>query len=254
MKTKKEENKMQTNPVVKETNNLAVIPQGDWGNANDFDSEDLLIPKLHLMQGQSKKVAEGAAHIGDIVNLLTGEKVGDGKTSFGIYALTSNKTWIVTMKEGNKFVSQFPYNASNKDLPWEDKDENGNDIKRSKVVNLYCMLGSSTPSSTDIPFVISLKGKSFKTAKLISNHFNSMQQMRLPPFAKCLMLKSKVDKNDKGTFQVWDMTVGANASKETMDICNQWYNRIKQSPETIKVDHSDVETEETDLSDNHIPF
>lgn len=254
MSIKKEQNKMAQEITVTEKNLPSMIPEGNWGNANDFDSEDLLIPKLHLLQGLSKLVGDGSAHIGDIVNTVSKEKVADGKNPVEVFALTTNKTWIESFKEGNKFISQFPYTAANKHFPWEDVDAMGNKIKRDKVLNLYVMVASHVGDPAAIPFVVSFKGKSFKAAKLISNHFNNMQSMKMPPFAKTLKLFSKVEKNDKGTFQVWDMVLGRLSTKEEMAVCKTWYDRIKNNAASIKVDTGDVGDTDEDESSDRIPF
>ena len=85
-------------------------------------STDIVVPKLLLMQGLSKLVAEDRKfQSGDIVRSTTETKIGDDKSApIPFIPLKMTMSWREEEKIGQKFQfkKSLPRTAANEDLPW----------------------------------------------------------------------------------------------------------------------------------------
>ena len=134
--------------AVKETNAVA-IPQelADWGDTGVNVGNDLLLPKLLVMQPASDLVTDGKAVMGEFRNSVTGEKLGSIVEPIELVAFHVMKTLdILKLTEG-----QYLWNRSlplvenvtspdyNDNLPWEGTDEDGTPIKRVRRLNFFVL-------------------------------------------------------------------------------------------------------------------
>src|SRR5688500_16277616 len=98
---------------------LEQVPD-NWGNEAEIPQSERLIPKLHLMQGQSQLVAEERAKTGDIVNLLTGEVLGDSKTPVEIIPIMKlPSTWVIYDRTSGERVFKEIIPVTPENAKWE---------------------------------------------------------------------------------------------------------------------------------------
>lgn len=225
----------------KEESNMPAIPQGSWG-AEGLSADDILLPKILLMQPMSELVVDEQAAPGEMLDSLTKEKLGDQKKDLEIIPINMFKTWVISRKDGQKFkfVKQEPRNAANDNLPLE-YTENGIEYRRDKVLNFYCLKASEAKNPDALPIVASFRRTSTQAGKQIATHFQKAVMMGKPPACKTLKLISKKTSNDKGTYYIFDVTNGRSTEAEEIQKAFQWHQQIKSAG--VKVDDADL-TEE----------
>jgi hypothetical protein len=207
--------------------------EGEVGEAIDLDSfgasplssQDIIMPKILVMQGLSKLVTDGKAKLGDFVDSMTSEVIGhieDKPIEFIPFHL--DKLWIVSKKDGNRYFFDHvePVTAANENKSWEETKD-GAEWKNEKSFNFYSLL-TSDPS---IPYVIQFKSTSLKTGRnLAAQMYVKNRADNLVPCAKSMFLAGSKVSNDKGTFAVLATDVSRATSQGEIAECLKWYKQI----------------------------
>lgn len=228
---------------------LAAAPTGDWG-AEAVDSKDLLIPKLLLMQGLSDAVADERAQMGDIVNSVTYEKLGDKKAPVEIIPLKIFKTWVISLKkkgeDKHEFDSIVNMDSSNADLPWEETLPDGTELRRDQTINVYALVASELTDGAALPYVVSFRRTSYIAGKKIATHFAKMSMLKQPPAARTVKLTCSIEKNEKGTYYTYDVEPGRVTTQDELATAYSWFTQVSRGAH--KVDDSDVRQPEKEVS------
>jgi len=155
-----------TNEVVKAGSNLPAATQDDADLLAQYgltvEAQDLVIPKVLLMQGLSELVDQGVARAGDIVENIDNEvlaKRGDPLTFIAFYW---SKEWLHFKKEGDRYV----YDSREPTRPglnyaWEE-EVNGEQLKHIESINVACMLPDYDLTT---PYIGSFKSSCFIAGK-----------------------------------------------------------------------------------------
>lgn len=192
---------------------------GSWGS-NPMTSNDLVIPKLLVMQGMSKVVVAGKAKLGDIVDSVTEEVVGNVNQPVDIIPFFFEKIWIVQKWNGKKFEynSIEKMDSTNENLPWEYETPEGK-FKRIYTRNVYAMI-----KDKPLPYIISFSSTSARAGKeLVTLMYSSNAIQKLPPCGHHVDLGCKLESNDDGTYAVKTIKVGQRSSKEEVEKAYQWF-------------------------------
>jgi hypothetical protein len=230
------------------------VQQGPVGG-EDILSSNIVIPKILLMQGLSDFVADRKAIMGDMVRSTTAEKLGDDKTPLEFIPLTFKNEWILREKVGGKFEyrGKEPMTASNQDAPWEFKKD-GADWKRVKALNVYALLPKDIqaeqaemekakqgldpdPDKALMPVLISFQSTSFNAGKDLVTHFAKAKKFGQRGYVKTFRLKCYQDKNDKGTYFVYEIESASSTPDDQRKQAEYWYNIV--STQAVQVDDSD---------------
>jgi hypothetical protein len=128
-----------------------VVPEGAWGCEN-LASEDILISKVLLMQGQSAIVQNGEAVPGQLIDSVTKEPLGGfdpkskNKIPLELVAFYSTKTWVISerpvkRKPGeDKFTFQMEIPQSLENVSWPQEETIGEvEIRRDRSINFFCL-------------------------------------------------------------------------------------------------------------------
>ncbi len=229
---------------------------------------DIVIPRVLLMQGLSEFVAQRKAQMGDMVRSSSVEVIGGPEKPISIIPLMHTNEWRMEEKIGNKFEfrGNEPRTAKNEDLPWDFK-HNGADWKRTKVINVFALLpGDVEAESAEIkraqdsgdmpdvakvlmPVVVSFRSTGYNAGKAVVTHFAkaaSMAQYGAKAHGYSLPLRCKEDKNDKGTYYVWDVGPSIKATKEQVAKAEEWLAIISSTK--VKIDETGENSESGDVS------
>jgi len=227
---------------------------GDAGNEQELSKQDILIPKILIMQGQSPLVLEGEASFGDLRDTLENTLMGKCKTQKDdAQAVTCipfhrEKFWINKSKDGEKwkFESIVPITSENAGLDqygtWV--DENDKVMKRILLILFYVMIPGK-----NIPYTIGFRGSSLDTGKALGTQMYVVNKgLKVPeaykrsPMGKVIdLVPKKVSKNDN-TYCVLEMRVQRETTFEEACEAMTWYKSIKSGETTA--DHSDITGEE----------
>ncbi len=203
-------------------------------------SQDLIIPKLLLMQNTSEYVGDGKAKLGDIVNSQTIDVIGGLDKAVLLVPLKLYKTWrVYDMSSGQpEFKRQDAVSASNEKLPWEGV-EDGKPIRRDLCMNFFVLLGSELADGTAFPCVVSFKRTSIQAGRQLATHLFKRACLGQLPYSQAIPLQVKKEKKDTNTYAVFEMGKASALSAEFIQAAKDWTERLVQI--TYKVDDTDEE-------------
>jgi hypothetical protein len=227
------------------------IPMDEEG----ISTNDILIPKITLMQAMSQLVAEGEASVGEFRDTVDHEKFGDYKTPFEIIPFYITRKWVEydvsTTKKGidlsfRAIVPIITNPASpkyNDSLPYTSDDGL---ISRVRVQDLYCILPDEVELGTAFPYVIPFQKTSAKAGKKAYTQMYIRNGEKGASYCT-LDVSAKATTNDKGTFGVLDVKAKRKSTEAELKEAYKWY-KIVSSGRT-KVDESDIDVVEKVLED-----
>ena len=237
-----------SNAMTKSDAGLPAVASGSWGSEG-LDNKDLLIPKLLLMQGLSELVAEGKAAMGDFVNSVTGEVLGNKTKPVEVIPICTFKTWVISEKLGDKFEYKevVPWTTDNDAWKLEEM-VNGVLLRRDRVLNYYVLLASEATRADCIPYLTSFRRTSYMAGRKIANHFGKCAMLDVPPASKTLKLTSNFEKNDLGNFYVYGVDEGRKTTDQELSKAYTWWKTLSQNKH--KVDDSDLVAKEVEPTED----
>jgi hypothetical protein len=219
--------------------------ESGWGGEG-LHGSDLLVPKMLLMQGLSKLVADGAASPGQIRDSLTGDLFG-GKTGkdvkpVEIIAFSSFRTWVIFEKKNGKdeYVKTIPITPENEGLAITEV-VNGVEVRRDKCLNFYVLRPEDIKDGSAFPYLISFRRTSGRAGKKLATFAAKLRVFKKPLASKVMMLSVESMENDKGKFFGLDISQGRDSTPEEIKEAFQWHEALKTA--TVRVDDSDLKTE-----------
>lgn len=214
-----------------------------------FNTQDILIPRLRLMQNTSEEVGDEKFKLGDIVESLSSEKLAGHDAPIEIVPIHIFKTWRNYRVDGEfkarggKLVSVTPVTAENEKQPWEGTetiDGKSVPVRRDLSYNAYVLLKRDLESNTAFPLNIVFKRTSANAGKQLVSLIYRLGMMGTPMFGKSVLLSSVKQKKDTNTYAVFEVKSGSILPKEQGEICLKWQNIVKTA--SVRVDeHEDAE-------------
>lgn len=189
----------------------------DWDN--ETSSNDLIIPKIMLMQGQSKFVTEGDAKMGDLLDSLETKSLGGIDKPFSFIPFDFERLWII--EKFNKDDNQFSYhsfepiilgkNEFYDVLEWEAEGETyrRNNCYRFFVIDPANIDGGAMPMAIDFKRTSAKAGKKLVTKCWIENKLRKRN-----PASNVIELHVLRDTNGKNTYVKFDVKVARDTTKE----------------------------------------
>lgn len=237
---------------------------------------DLTIPRVLLLQQMSELVKQRKGFPGQIVTSPEGRVLGginhpgEPSTYFNVIPLAMSTSWTIMAKEGNRWIGTEPRTVENDSLPWEFTNEEGEDCKRIKTVDLIALLESDVageatgsvevdedgvPIDLDaavvMPKAFSFRSTSFVAGKAVSTFFAkvqsaSAQHPNTRPWRFMLPIGCIEDSNEHGDFYVFDVGGTQKTPKEYHEIAAKWYEQVQRS--SVKIE--DEAVAESQASEN----
>jgi hypothetical protein len=198
-----------------------------------------------------------------MVRSTTAEKLGGPDQPVQFIPLKMTTEWILAERVGKNFEYRKtePRNAGNENLPWEFK-QNGADWKRTKVINVYALLPQDILNfqteikrlaetgempdlnKTLLPVVISFRSTSYNAGKSVATFFSKIAEMSqygvAKPYGYTMSLSCYQDKNDDGTYYVFEAGDTKALDKALLPEAERWFNTLN-AMQTIRVDDTDEE-------------
>lgn len=243
------ENK-QTKEVVKKQTNLPSTFALDTTTDMDFDPSDILLAKILLMQGTSKLVAEGNANQGDIVNSLTGQKLGDKNKGLTFVPLTYYKTMTIQRMDPqlNKWVFDHveDWTPAHATKPWE-TTENGVKYSNQATLNFYVMTEDDLVSGIPaLPALLSFRSTSYKVGQKLYTLFLQASQLKRAPCSMVVKLTCGMKTNKKGSFFNFDVARTGDTPPVYESQIAPWLGVLKSKKMKVHAtDEVETETEST---------
>lgn len=212
---------------------------------SQVDRADILLPKLLLMQGPSALVADELAQMGDIVNSVTSSVLGGKEKALAFIPLFHFKDLAkFEIKDGEKpkFLSLHPWTKETATWPW-DEVVGGKKIKNIARLNFYVLLESEADKATALPYLLSFSSTSYQNGKKLTTHFAQADMAGLQACSMTFNLNSKKEKNDKGTYYIFDISPKSETNEKYLPKIEFWWDILAKG--LYQVDETDLETEAT---------
>jgi len=232
-------NTMETSIAVAESKAMSFATHQD---THEVEAKDLIIPKLLVMQGLSQAVSDGKAILGEIRDSLDNKLFGGKDKTLEFIPLHFYKTWILFTEEKGKleYTAQVPYTPANADWTWEDTVD-GKKVRRDQAINVYVVLPSEVKEGIFMPYLISYRRTSYVAGKKMLTDLTKMKMANREWHTKCFKLGSKQEKNDLGSYYIFQNELGRDTTPEELEAIAPWIKMLKT--QKVKVDDSDLEAE-----------
>jgi hypothetical protein len=227
------------------------LPAVESPQSLGINVQDLVIPRLLLMQNTSEYVGEGKAKLGDIINSQTLEVIGGFDKPVGIVPLKFFKTIRIYDVSGKtpKFLKLEDWTPEGEKLPWEGKDLNRDGkqvpVRRFLTFNFYALLTGDLAAKEAFPVVISFRSTSLQAGKTLATQIFKMAAMGRQPYAQSVKLGVARKKADTNTWAVFEVLSGKDQSAvlqaEQVTEAARWTTMIGQ----MKVTTDEEQDEET---------
>jgi hypothetical protein len=197
---------------------------GFWGQ-NESSSNDIVIPKIQLMQGLSQLVSEGKAKLGDYVDSVSKEVIGGVDKPIEAVPFHMEKFYVIQKFTGRRYEYQGyeKITPANENLPYEYEDK-GQKMKRVYTRRFYVLIdGNVLPYTIDFSSTSSKSGKELATEMFVKN-----AMMKLPPAASKIAIGSQVVKGED-TYAVKTIKIIGKTSSEDIKKAFDWYKTVSKS-------------------------
>lgn len=233
--------------TTKQESALAAVPE-NWGTDDaPVSAKEILIPKLLLMQGQSKLVANEQAKMGQFVNSVTGKVFGDiTKPAEIIPIMKLPSLWVVSTVNGKdkKFKEIIPVTPANEDHDWNVKNQAGAVIEEwDYTMNYYVVM---TDDVNGLPYQLAFRRTSLRAGKKLNNHFLACQMDKVAPARYAVNLSATKEMKDGKPYFIMDL-IGEKrkSTDEEFATAFKWFQQLKSQASKFKVDDSDIVGEES---------
>lgn len=227
-----------TKAVTKTKDNLPADPNlADWGEADYGSTNDIIIPKLLLMQGLSDKVVNGEAKLGEVRDTANDDLHADFSKAVEVIPFYMFKAWVI--KENDEFKRVEPITADNDNWPYNETID-GVEISRDRTLYLYCLLPGEL---SGLPFIMPFRRTTLKMGRIIDTQMYTTNRMaKLSPAGYTFVLQPTKTKNDKGTFAVYEVKKGRLTTEEERSTALEWLKTVRAGK--TKMDNRDESQEE----------
>jgi hypothetical protein len=220
-----------TNEVIEAPQTGVTLGSEVWGA--EPESEDILIPKILVMQKLSKFVDDGVAKESDFVSSVDGQVLGTNDKPLHAMIFDTFKTW--TVFRNGEFESIIPLTHENAELPYESR-EGGDVVTRNKTYNFY-VLPVTDEGASDVPYVLSLSRSSSLAARKLLTMFARLRRMGKSSATKVIKFSTKKEKNDKGSWYSVDFEIARDATSEELTNARFWWEQVRAK--SVAIDDSD---------------
>jgi len=221
------------------------------GPQQNITSNDIMIPKVLMMQQGSPKVLDGDFQFGELVDTLNWEKLGDIKRgdkkakSLEVVPFHWEKFWVNRKQDGSRWVfeSMVKIDHTNENLnayeEWQGEDKAWR--KRIYLHLFYCMVKGKT-----IPHVVGFRGGSKNAGDglvtqmfTLNSSIKTKEAWKKSPMAKVMNITPVKTTNKSGeTYCALEVSVHRDSSFEEACEALKWFKQISKG--STEVDHSDI--------------
>lgn len=218
----------------------------DVAENDELFKNDILIPKIWLVQAMSELRKEKKADEGQFVDSLTGELLADNEETLKFIVLKTFKRWqtFKLVQEGSKIKKEFVSSeimilGKNDNLKYEETVE-GEKIVRRQVISAYVLVERDAVRGMNKPYVIDFAASSKYAGRKMISDIKTLNNNKLPSFVGFFNMTSHEENFEDGSAFVKDVTFGGYLPKKTIPFLVDCYKSIESLEDQIEIDDSDV--------------
>lgn len=192
-------------------------------------AQDMVVPRLLLMQNTSEAVGDDKAKLGDIINSQTEEVLGGIGAPVEIIPLGIYKTWrVMDCAKPNtqpEYVREEPMTTANEKDEWEFQ-EDGKAMRRDYTLNFFVLLKSEVDADEAFPCVLTFRRTSVKAGKQLATHLFKRAALRKTPYSQTVKIGVRKDKYETNTYAIFDVQKGEATDAKGIAAAEQWLPMI----------------------------
>lgn len=204
---------------------------------------DLLIPKIWLVQTMSDLRKEKKADEGDFVDSQTAEILAGAGDSIKFIVLKTFKRWhtfTVDAKGDKEFLSsEVMVLGKNHDLKYEDTLD-GKIITRRQVISAYVLIERDALRGINKPYIIDFASTSKYAGRILVSDIATLNRKGLPSFTGIFEMTANEEEFDKGSAFVRKVKFFGFAPKAAMPYLIDCYKDLETIEDQIIFDDSDL--------------
>ena len=240
--------------IMKKDSTADLVGYGDnedsWGAGDSIDENDILVPKILVMQKMSKLMdKDPTLKFGDFVDSVSEEVVSNHAEGVEFVVFGHFKTLLTF--HGKEFEKSEPFVPSMHQLPFRET-VNGIEITRSQALNFYVLLVKDIKDGEPFPYVLQFKKTSAKRGKKLSTEIRKLAAFNKPSAARVFKLTATEEENEHGKFLVFDISKVRPSTPDEVKLAKFWYDAFKAKNVQVH-ETEDEEKPTTSNPDKSIP-
>ena len=208
---------------------------GKMAGAEGIDpKEDIIMPRVAVLQGLSEMVVDKKGEMGDVADYLSKENLGKEMTFIPIFLFKTRVMFepgkgLVMMSRDNLVITMAIDEHQDKiGKPCDELPEsqwNGKEAPRlSKVFNFPSL---NVDKMNEFPISVSFLRTGMKAGKTLASLILRGGE---DIFARKYKLTTSIEKNDKGTFAIPHVELAGRCTDEEYAIAKKWYQTLRLKP------------------------
>jgi hypothetical protein len=214
----------------------------DVAENKELFKNDLLIPKIWLVQTMSDLRKEKKADEGDFVDSQTAEILAASGESLKLIVLKTFKRWhtFEVTATGKEFLSsEIMVLGKNHDLKYEDVLD-GKNIVRRQVISAYVLIERDALRGINKPYIIDFASTSKYAGRILVSDIATLNQKGLPSFTGIFEMSADEQDFEKGSAFVRKIKFFGFVPKTAMPYLLDCYKGLEAIENQIIFDDSDL--------------
>ena len=223
------------------TENTKALAMADALGMAGVDANDIIIPKILLMQSTSESVGDGKAQVGDILNSETLEVLGGPDKPLEIIPLKNEKVWMVydLTQSPPAFLRKEDFTPETSKLPFEEI-ENGVKIRRDLAFSFTVLIKSEADAGAAYPASVLFKRTSSQAGRQLVSLIFRYAATGKNYLDYSAVLGSQKVKADKNTYAGWKVSAGKPLSDTAKKEAYKWFQAVKTKNVVEANTHDDI--------------
>ena len=194
-----------------------------------LEIDDIEIPSIRLLQPSSEKSNEDGYNAGDYIRTTDDKVISTKDSSFGVFVLSCQKMMTSEKHNGSRWewIGIKPYDINL--FQNEEYEVNGERVRDVKTFIYSVLLVDEIKNKDLFPATIQMKMTGIRTAKKINTRLMNNARVGLDQASLVILLGSKQEKNDLGTFFVPTFKEGRKTTKEELVTIQIWRKALSNN-------------------------
>lgn len=224
----------------------------DIEDNKELFANDILIPKIWLVQSMSDLRKDKKADEGDFVDSQTAEVFTKAGEVLRFVVLKTFKRWHTFEVKGDKkeFVSsEIMVFGKNENLKYEETVD-GKDLVRRQVISAYVLIERDVRNKINKPYIIDFASTSKQGGRVIVSDIATLNKAGLPSFCAFFEMDAVEESFERGDAYVKKVKFGGYMAKETIPFLIDARKNIDTIENQIIIDDNDlIKSAEPEVAD-----
>lgn len=197
-------------------------------------ANDIIIPKVLLMQAISQAVKDRKVFAGDFLH-----SIDEVKLESPVEFIVLNYFKEILTYENKLYIKKEPWTHQKEVDMVREETIAGVVVNKSVSHNFTVVLTKDIEEMTPFPMVISFKKTSVKAGKKLCTQLLMLEEFGAKPQDKTFKLSAKEESGDNGSYFVFEVSPGRKSTDDEKKVAYRWADRLKTV--NVVIDDKDEE-------------